>query len=143
MASKIPPHVARELKRHVVKQQQKTTSASSHNSSNGSSSSKVLAGVLVLTGTMTVVPYLFINWIQPLTDRDGELTQSQIRRGAFNNSGSRDAGKDPYWDFKRGRRKKIGEDGCVDDGGYEDLFRRDQADMVEHGDELLSKSRRR
>ena len=88
MASKIPPHVARELKRHVVKQQQKTTSSSSPNS-NGSSSSKVLAGVLALTGTMTVVPYLFINWIQPLTDRDEELTQSQIRRGAFNNSGSR------------------------------------------------------
>ena len=55
----------------------------------------------------------------------------------------RDAGKDPYWDFKRGRRKKIGEDGCADDGGYEDLFRRDQADEVEHGDELLAKSRRR
>ena len=87
MVSKIPPHVARELKRHVVKQQQKTTSSSPN--SNGPSSSKVLAGVLALTGTMTVVPYLFINWIQPLTDRDEELTQSQIRRGAFNNSGSR------------------------------------------------------
>ena len=55
----------------------------------------------------------------------------------------RDAGKDPYWDFKRGRRKKIGEDGCEDDGGYEDLFRKDQADEVEHADELLAKSRRR
>jgi hypothetical protein len=129
MASKIPPHLARELRRHVVKPP----------SNNGSKTSfysdpKVLAGCLALTATMTAVPYFFMGWIQPLTERDGELTGSQIRRGAFNNSGSRDAGKDPYWDFKRGRRKKVGEDGCVDDGGYEELFRRDDPDEVDLGD---------
>ena len=83
---------------------------------------------------MTAVPYFFMNWIQPLTERDSELTGSQIRRGAFNNSGSRDAGKDPYWDFKRGRRKKVGEDGCTDDGGYEELFKRDDPGQVDLGD---------
>ena len=89
------------------------------------------------------VPFLFINWIQPLTDRDDALTAGQIRRGAFNNSGSRDAGKDPYWHFKKGRRKKVGEDGCEDDGGYEDLFKRDDPDDIEHGEQLAAKSRRR
>ena len=92
---------------------------------------------------MTIVPYAFINWIRPLTDRDGALTGSQIRRGAFNNSGSKDAGIDPYWDFKRGRRKKKGEDGCEDDGGYEDLFQRDKPEEVELGDQLLERGRRR
>ena len=69
-----------------------------------------------------------------MTERDGELTGSQIRRGAFNNSGSKDAGKDPYWDFKRGRRRKLGDDGCSDDGGYEELFRRDDPAAVDLGD---------
>lgn len=131
MASKIPPHLARELRRHVIKQ-----SPSTINESKASffSDPKVLAGCLALTATMTAVPYFFMGWIQPLTERDGELTGSQIRRGAFNNSGSRDAGKDPYWDFKRGKRKKVGEDGCVDDGGYEELFRRDDPREVDMGD---------
>lgn len=98
---------------------------------------------MALTATMTIVPYAFINWIRPLSDRDDALTQSQIRRGAFNNSGSRDAGKDPYWDFKRGRRRKVGEDGCEDDGGYEELFQRDKPESVELADDLLAKGRRR
>ena len=150
MASKIPPHVARELRRHVVKQKPPTGSSSQSTSNASSSSSdfsfsppKVLAGCLALTATMTVIPYVFINWIQPLSDRDSELTGGQIRRGAFNNSGSKDAGKDPYWDFKRGRRKKVGEDGCEDDGGYEDLFKRDDPHDLDHGDQLLAKSKRR
>mmetsp|Transcript_23443 Transcript_23443/g.36843 ORF Transcript_23443/g.36843 Transcript_23443/m.36843 type:complete len:93 (+) Transcript_23443:1-279(+) len=92
---------------------------------------------------MTLVPYLFINWINPLTDRNDALTKSQIRRGAFNNSGSTDVGKDPYWDFKRGKRKKVGEDGCNDDGGYEDLFNRDDASECDHAEELAAKGRRR
>ena len=148
MSSKIPPHVARELRRHVVKQRTPSNNGSSASSSSSSSSEysftqpKVLAGCLALTATMTIVPYAFMNWIQPLTEREGELTKSQIRRGAFNNSGSTDVGKDPYWDFKKGRRKKLGEDGCVDDGGYEDLFRRDKPDEIDHGDLFAAKSRR-
>ena len=131
MASKIPPHLARELRRHVVKQ---SPSATNESKTSFFSDPKVLAGCLALTVTMTAVPYFFMGWIQPLTERDGELTGSQIRRGAFNNSGSRDAGKDPYWDFKRGKRKKVGEDGCVDDGGYEELFHRDDPREVDMGD---------
>ena len=150
MASKIPPHVARELRRHVQKQRPSSSSSSTTNNNTSSSSKfayfsqpKVLAGCLALTATMTIVPYAFINWIRPLTDREGALTGSQIRRGAFNNSGSKDVGIDPYWDFNRGRRKKKGEDGCEDDGGYEDLFQRDKPEEVELGDQLLENGRKR
>ena len=102
----------------------------------------VLAGCLALTATMTIVPYAFINWIRPLSERDDALTGSQIRRGAFNNSGSRDVGKDPYWDFRRGRRKRKGDDGIDDDGGYEDLFKRDSPGDTDLGDAFTAKSRR-
>jgi hypothetical protein len=102
----------------------------------------VLAGCLVLTATMTIVPYAFINWIRPLSERDDALTGSQIRRGAFNNSGSRDVGKDPYWDFKHGRRKRKGDDGVEDDGGYVDLFNRDDPSDTDLGDAFTAKSRR-
>jgi hypothetical protein len=150
MASKIPPHLARELRRHLVKQKPPSTGSSSNNSSSSDAPSsdfsfsqpKVLAGCLALTATMAFIPYVFMNWIQPLSERDGALTGSQIRRGAFNNSGSKDVGKDPYWDFRNGRRKKIGEDGVGDDGGYEDLFKRDKPDEIEHGDRLLENGRR-
>ena len=152
MASKIPPHLTRELRRHLVKQKSPSTSAGSSTSNSSSADApssdfsfsrpKVLAGCLALTATMAIIPYVFINWIQPLSERDAALTGSQIRRGAFNNSGSKDVGKDPYWDFKNGRRKKIGEDGVVEDGGYEDLFKRDKPDEIDHGGRLLEKGRR-
>ncbi|KAL7491392.1 hypothetical protein ACHAWT_002076 [Skeletonema menzelii] len=152
MASKIPPHVARELRRHVARSNPKSTPKNSSSSSNASNTTntdstfsrpKVVAGCIALTGTFYAVPYLFINWIQPLSERDDALVGGQIRRGAFNNSGSKDVGKDPYWDFKRGRRKKVGEDGCEDDGGYTDLFKRDDPNQVEHGDQFVAKSKRR
>jgi hypothetical protein len=150
MASKIPPHVARELRRHVAKSKpnaasSSSSSATSNNNSADSSFSrpKVVAGCVALAGTFYAVPYLFINWIQPLSERESALKGGQIRRGAFNNSGSKDVGKDPYWDFKRGRRKKVGEDGCEDDGGYEDLFKRDAPNQVDHGDQFVAKSKRR
>eukprot|EP00586_Coscinodiscus_wailesii_P021883 CAMPEP_0172493496 /NCGR_PEP_ID=MMETSP1066-20121228/24955_1 /TAXON_ID=671091 /ORGANISM="Coscinodiscus wailesii, Strain CCMP2513" /LENGTH=73 /DNA_ID=CAMNT_0013263697 /DNA_START=310 /DNA_END=531 /DNA_ORIENTATION=+ len=44
--------------------------------------------------------------MKPLNSREEPLNSSQIRRGAFNNSGSRDGGIDPDWDFKTGRRKR-------------------------------------
>ena len=57
------------------------------------------------------------------------LTHAQIRRGAFNNSGSRDAGKDPYWDFKTGTR--------IQDETYTDMFKKDNPNDMEHGDKYV------
>ena len=154
MASKIPPQVARELRRHLAKHNPPPSSSASSGpppppppsgGGNGGayfSRPQVLAGCLALTATMTIVPYAFINWIRPLSERDDALTGSQIRRGAFNNSGSRDVGKDPYWDFRNGRRKKKGEDGVEDDGGYVALFDRDDPAESDLGDKFTARSRR-
>ena len=57
------------------------------------------------------------------------LTHAQIRRGAFNNSGSRDAGKDPHWDFKTGTRIK--------DESYTELFLKDNPNQIDHGDKFF------
>ncbi len=62
------------------------------------------------------------------------MKSSQIRRGAFNNSGSRDAGKDPMWDFKTGTRIK--------DNDYIDLFMKDNPNEIDHGDGFVAKSKR-
>lgn len=61
------------------------------------------------------------------------LSAAQIRRGAFNNSGSRDAGKDPHWDFKTGTRRN--------DPDYEDLFLKDNPQELEHGDRFVYESK--
>jgi hypothetical protein len=119
---KIPPHFARELKRHVTKQTQSTSSSAS----NTNSIMKTLFGCVAFGGVTASIPYFALQWISPLNDRDEALTHSQIRRGAFNNSGSRDAGRDPYWDFKSGTRIKNEE--------YIDLFLKDNPNELEHGD---------
>ena len=62
------------------------------------------------------------------------LSAAQIRRGAFNNSGSRDAGKDPYWDFKTGTRRN--------DTDYVDMFLKDNPKELEHGDRYVYESKR-
>jgi hypothetical protein len=61
------------------------------------------------------------------------LTHAQIRRGAFNNSGSRDVGKDPMWDFSKGVRKQ--------DKEYVDLFLKDNPNEIDHGDKFVMQSK--
>ena len=47
------------------------------------------------------------------------------------NSGSRDAGRDPMWDFRTGQR--------VQDEAYVELFRRDGGpEEIDHGDRFLA-----
>ena len=58
-----------------------------------------LVGVVTLAGTMFAVPMWIRNRMGgSLTAKDGELTGSQVQRGQFMNSGSRDVGRDPDWD---------------------------------------------
>lgn len=58
-----------------------------------------VAGVLTLAGAMGALPLWIKNRMSgSLTTADRELTGSQIQRGQFMNSGSRDAGRDPDWD---------------------------------------------
>lgn len=49
-----------------------------------------------------------------LYDSEEGLTGSQIQRGAFMNSGSKDVGRDPEWD--RATRKWMGKHNKPDDG---------------------------
>ncbi len=138
-SGKIPPHIARELARHVKQPLKPLNSSSSRKStsqgSDGGSKLTTVIGCFAFVGVTASLPLWAMKWIGPLNEKDGALTGSQIRRGAFNNSGSRDVGKDPNWDFKTGTRKK--------DKDYVDLFLKDNPNEVDHGDTFLSNSKRR
>lgn len=145
-ASKIPPHIARELRRHVkpkIPNNSSTSTNKSHfkfggfgkgDSSSSNSKLYTLLGCSAFIGITASFPFFGMAWIGRLSDKDGELTGSQIRRGAFNNSGSRDAGKDPNWNFKTGTR--------INDESYTDLFMKDNPDVTDHGDKFVYDAKR-
>jgi hypothetical protein len=131
MASKIPPHLARELQRHVAKKVMPSQAASSQQKSKYSQSSPVLLGCLGFLGAACSIPFVAMWWVGRLVDKEEGLSAAQVRRGAFNNSGSRDVGRDPKWDFEKGMYKK--------DKDYEEIFARDNPDKLEHGEEFLGR----
>ena len=65
----------------------------------------VFIGCTALTVLAGCTPLLLYYWIKPLNESDVPLTAPQIRRGAFQNSGSKDVGKDTDWDFRTGTHK--------------------------------------
>lgn len=104
----LPPDVARELLRHVQPNPRLAKNAKKMNSSNNGSnkmsgSTKVLIGCTAFVAFAGSLPYWATQTISNLSDREEALSAAQIRRGAFMNSGSKDAGKDPNWDWKNGR----------------------------------------
>ena len=115
-AKKIPPHIARELRRHVAGTAPSASSSSAatpaatrfskDQESNNQSHSRVLLACAGFVGLVSIVPYAAVKWIGHLTNKEDELSASQIRRGAFNNSGSRDAGKDRNWHNGTYKRSK-------------------------------------
>ena len=63
----------------------------------------VLVALGGFAGTMLMVPRWFVQAKgKPATDRTAALTGSQIQRGPYMNSGSRDIGVDPNWDLSTG-----------------------------------------
>jgi len=46
---------------------------------------------------MFVVPYILVHNWPTLQNKQGPLTGTQVQRGAFMNTGSKDAGPDPDW----------------------------------------------
>lgn len=132
-ASKIPPHIARELRRHVKPKAKASSGASAGKNTNKKPTDNgklyTFLGCTAFVGVTASFPFFGMAWIGPLSDRDEELTGAQIRRGAFNNSGSRDAGKDPNWDFKTGTRIK--------NDSYSDLFLKDNPDELDHADKFV------
>jgi hypothetical protein len=65
-----------------------------------------LGGTLLLTATAGSFPLMATWWIANLNQKDDPLTAPQVRRGAFLNSGTRDIGKDPEWNFENGTHKQ-------------------------------------
>jgi hypothetical protein len=108
MATKLknlPPEVRRELLRHVAPPASRKNPAggsSASSSSGGKTYWPLVAGCTAFVGFGASLPYWASQTIGNLTDREEALTAAQVRRGAFLNSGTRDAGKDPNWDWKNG-----------------------------------------
>jgi hypothetical protein len=111
---KLPPEVRRELLRHVKPSKSPHAKEAAdrlhaqhlRREASGSERSKStrnwLIGCVGFVGCAATLPYYATQKIGSLTDRDDPLTAAQVRRGAFMNSGSRDAGKDTNWDLKTG-----------------------------------------
>ena len=108
---KLPPHVARELRRHISPRPLVSPFAKTRITDTTSVTSSppghrmVFIGCTVLTVLAGCTPLFMYYWIKPLNESDVPLTAPQIRRGAFQNSGSRDVGKDTDWDFPTGTHK--------------------------------------
>jgi hypothetical protein len=107
---KLPPDVRRELLRHVkpsnsqtqtklnsdrIRRNHENLEAVGNNRSN--SAKKWLLGCVGFVGCAASIPYWATQKIGNLTARDDPLSAGTVRRGAFNNSGSKDAGKDKNW----------------------------------------------
>ncbi len=122
---KLPPHILRELRRHVPPPPSSATSqAAATSKANNSSMKWVLSGCIAFTGMAFTLPYFSTKAITNLHQKDGSLTAAQVRRGAFLNSGTKDAGPDPNWDFQRGQYRK--------DQVYREFFASDDATNLNH-----------
>ena len=77
MTSRIPPHIARELRRHIKLPEKSSIIASSSSlSQNETSKAKsgilwTFAGVVTFLGITSSIPYFITKWIGPLNERDG------------------------------------------------------------------------
>ena len=107
MASKLknlPPDVRRELLRHVKPRNAPGANAAAMGDGTKSKTYwPLVMGCTAFVGFGASLPYFATQTIGNLTDREEPLTAAQVRRGAFLNSGTHDAGKDPNWDWKKGR----------------------------------------
>jgi len=122
ISRKIPQHVARELKRHVQK-------PNTNNNNNNNKKTYAFLGCITFTAMAAALPYYCTKWIGNLNARDDPLTAAQTRRGAFNNSGTRDVGKDPKWNFQTGTYER--------DEEFQQMMKDNAPTQVEHGDELV------
>mmetsp|Transcript_6939 Transcript_6939/g.9010 ORF Transcript_6939/g.9010 Transcript_6939/m.9010 type:complete len:177 (+) Transcript_6939:223-753(+) len=109
---KLPPHVQRELLKHVGGSATASSSTAGHNTAvkmlkegRRGRMNRTLIGTIAFVGFTGSFPLLAWAWISNLSGREEPLTAAQNRRGAFNNSGSRDVGRDPDWDQENHRHK--------------------------------------
>lgn len=105
----LPPHVVRELRRHIAPSSRVATAAHPPTGApthpvlkSRPTLRSVLVGCTLFTAAAASLPVVLYYWVGGLNDRDSPLTAPQVRRGAFNNSGTRDVGRDPEWNFASG-----------------------------------------
>ena len=133
----LSPRAAAELRRHVAAGGGRSSRGGGGGGGKGGGGgpARTLAACFALTAAAGSIPYFVLRTFPSLNDRDESLTHAQVRRGAFMNSGSRDAGRDPMWDFRTGQR--------VQDEAYVELFRRDGGpEEIDHGDRFLAEAQR-
>ena len=70
MSSKVPPHIARELRRHVVQKSSSKTSMRMKEKEEGRSKIPTLIGCTIFTGIAFSVPFVATHWIGSLNERD-------------------------------------------------------------------------
>ena len=123
----MPPHVVRELMRHVSAKPlpKHSDMIQQVHDEQKQRMRKVLYGCIAFTSIAASIPLLAHWWIGGLNEKENGLTAAQNRRGAFLNSGSKDVGKDPNWDFTKGEYKK--------DAGYWALFNEEKLPPEFHG----------
>jgi hypothetical protein len=112
----LPPSVARELRRHVspkplAKPEDHLNENLKKQRNADGRLPYILGGAVLLTATAASFPLIASWWIGNLNERESALTAPQVRRGAFLNSGSRDVGRDPEWDFQKGQHKSKAQSG--------------------------------
>ncbi len=72
-ANKIPPHIARELRRHVLKTPKSRSghqSSSKSSSTEGNGAIRTFLGCTAFIGVMASIPFVAMQWIGPLNERD-------------------------------------------------------------------------
>lgn len=73
----------------------------------------LVLGLVGFTGFMCMVPVLLqqrhkrLTQGVSLTNSERPLTHAEVRRGAYLNTGSRDVGPDPDWNWKDGTYKGV------------------------------------
>lgn len=142
-ASRLSPQIIKELRRHVKSGKSPTGNSSVHSSiqlggisekKGGRTHTVTILGCMVVIGVTASLPYVCTRLIGSLNERDAPLTYAQVRRGAFNNSGSKDIGKDPQWDFHTGT--------YIKDKEYHKLFEKNESQKIDHDDRYVPSARR-
>jgi hypothetical protein len=118
---KLPPGVTRELMRHVSRKPlpKPSDAAEQLKQQQGASLQRILYACVAFTATAASIPLVAHWWMGGLVEKEEGLTPAQVRRGAFQNSGTTDIGRDPNWDFTKGEYTK--------DAGYWSIFQEEKA----------------
>jgi hypothetical protein len=72
MAGRIPPHLTKELRRHIQNNTEKIVSsnAQKEEKSRRYSTLLTLAGAVTFLGFTSSIPFLVTKWVGPLNERD-------------------------------------------------------------------------